>query len=279
MSAYAERLRFGLSDSLVLARRNLSHIRQIPEKLIDVTVQPLMFVILFAYVFGGAIAIPGGGDYHEYLMAGIFIQTLTFGVMGPATSMATDLGEGILDRFRSLPMARSAFLIGHVLAEFAAAMLALTVMTRRRPRRRLAHPHRRARTPLAGFGLLALVAFTMLWLGIAARDHRARARRGHRDRLHRHLPADLRGQRLRPGRHAAGRPAHVRRLEPDQRAGRRRSRTLFGNPTAAPADAAWPLQHPVVSALLWCAGLLAVDGAAGHRVLSPAHGGVARRGV
>ena len=106
MSAHAERLRFGLSDSLVVARRNLSHIRQIPEKLIDVTVQPLMFVILFAYVFGGAIVIPGGGDYHEYLMAGIFIQTLTFGVMGPATSMATDLGEGILDRFRSLPMAR-----------------------------------------------------------------------------------------------------------------------------------------------------------------------------
>ena len=58
MSAYAERLRFGLSDSLVLARRNLSHVRQIPEKLIDVTVQPLMFVILFAYVFGGAIACP-----------------------------------------------------------------------------------------------------------------------------------------------------------------------------------------------------------------------------
>ena len=68
MSAYAERLRFGLSDSLVLARRNLSHIRQIPEKLLDVTVQPLMFVLLFAYVFGGAIAIPGGGNYHEYLI-------------------------------------------------------------------------------------------------------------------------------------------------------------------------------------------------------------------
>ena len=144
MSAYAERLRFGLSDSLVLARRNLSHIRQIPEKLIDVTVQPLMFVILFAYVFGGAIAIPGGGNYHEYLMAGIFIQTLTFGVMGPATSMATDLGEGILDRFRSLPMARSAFLTGRVLAEFAAALLGADRDDAGRPRRRLAHPHRRA---------------------------------------------------------------------------------------------------------------------------------------
>jgi ABC-2 type transport system permease protein len=164
MSAYAERLRFGLSDSLVLARRNLSHVRQIPEKLIDVTIQPLMFVLLFAYVFGGAIAVPGG-NYHEYLMGGIFIQTLTFGVMGPAMSMATDLGEGVLDRFRSLPMARPAFLVGHVLAEFAATLLGLTVMT-------LAglivgwRIHTDVPHALAGFGLLALVAFTMLWLGM-----------------------------------------------------------------------------------------------------------------
>ena len=64
-------------------------IKRVPDLLVFTTLQPIMFVLLFAYVFGGAIAIPGGGDYHEYLMAGIFIQTLTFGVMGPATSMAT----------------------------------------------------------------------------------------------------------------------------------------------------------------------------------------------
>ena len=110
MTAFAANLRFGVSDSLVLARRNLSHVRQIPEKLIDVTVQPLMFVILFAYVFGGAIAVPGG-NYHEYLMGGIFIQTLVFGVMGPATSMANDLSEGVLDRFRSLPIWQPTFLL------------------------------------------------------------------------------------------------------------------------------------------------------------------------
>jgi ABC transporter DrrB family efflux protein len=127
MSAYAERLRLGLSDSLVLAGRNLSHIRQIPEKLIDVTVQPLMFVILFAYVFGGAIAVPGG-SYHEYLMGGIFIQTLTFGVMGPAMSMATDLGEGVLDRFRSLPMARSAVLVGRTFADLARNVFVVILM-------------------------------------------------------------------------------------------------------------------------------------------------------
>ena len=89
MTALAANLRFGAERQ---PRRSpgatSSHVRQIPEKLIDVTVQPLMFVILFAYVFGGAIAVPGG-NYHEYLMGGIFVQTLVFGIMGPATSMAT----------------------------------------------------------------------------------------------------------------------------------------------------------------------------------------------
>ena len=271
MSAYAERLRFGLSDSLVLARRNLSHVRQIPEKLIDVTIQPLMFVLLFAYVFGGAIAVPGG-NYHEYLMGGIFIQTLTFGVMGPAMSMATDLGEGVLDRFRSLPMARSAFLVGHVLAEFAASVLGLTVMT-------IAglivgwRIHTDAPHALAGFALLLLVAFTMLWLGHAARQRGALARRGPGGRVHRHLPADLRGQRVRAVRDAARRPAA--RSPTGTRSARspRPSATLFGNPTATPADAAWPLQHPVASRAV--VRRAAGDRRpAGDRRLPPAHGGL-----
>ncbi len=87
--------------------------RQIPEKLIDVTLQPLMFVLLFAYVFGGVIHVPGG-SYREYLIGGVLVQTIAFGIMGPATSIATDLNEGIVDRFRSLPMSRSAFLLGHL---------------------------------------------------------------------------------------------------------------------------------------------------------------------
>ena len=138
-----------------------------------------MFVLLFAYVFGGAIAIPAAADYHEYLIGGILVQTLAFGIMGPATSIATDLSEGIVDRFRSLPMARSAFLLGHVLAELAAAMLGVAVLTRRRPGRRLAHPHRRARTRSPASALLVLFAFAMLWLGMLLGTGRALARRGH----------------------------------------------------------------------------------------------------
>jgi ABC-2 type transport system permease protein len=255
MSAYAERMRFGLSDSLVVARRNLSHIRQIPEKLIDVTIQPLMFVLLFAYVFGGAIVVPGG-SYHEYLMGGIFIQTLTFGVMGPAMSMATDLGEGVLDRFRSLPMARSAFLVGHVLAEFAAALLGLTVMT-------LAglvvgwRIHTDVAHALAGFGLLALLAFTMLWVGMLLGSVVRSPDAAQGIVFIVIFPLTFIANAFVPAGTLPTVLQHVSDWNPVS-ALAAAVRTLFGNPTATPADAAWPLQHPVAAGVLWCVGLLAI---------------------
>src|SRR3954465_13033011 len=101
-------LRLWWSDTLVFAGRNIEHIRQIPEKLLDVTLQPLMFVLLFAYVFGGAIAVQGG-TYREFLIGGILIQSLAFGLAGPATAIATDLTEGVIDRFRSLPASKSSY--------------------------------------------------------------------------------------------------------------------------------------------------------------------------
>jgi ABC-2 type transport system permease protein len=116
------------SDTWMFARRNLEHIRQIPEKLLDVTVQPLMFVLLFAFVFGGAITVGGGGTYREYLIGGILIQSLAFAMMGPATAIATDLTEGVIDRFRSLPASRAAYLLGHYLAELVGAILSIVVL-------------------------------------------------------------------------------------------------------------------------------------------------------
>jgi ABC-2 type transport system permease protein len=255
MTAIAANLRFGLSDSLVLARRNLSHVRQIPEKLLDVTVQPLMFVLLFAYVFGGAIAVPGG-NYHEYLMGGIFIQTLTFGIMGPAMSVATDLSEGVLDRFRSLPMARSAFLVGHVLAELAAALLGLTVMTVAGLivgwRIHTDVPH-----ALAGFGLLILVAFAMLWLGMLLGSIVRSADAAQGIVFIVIFPLTFVANAFVPAGTLPKVLQHVSDWNPVSAlaAG---IRTLFGNPTATPDGAAWPLQHPVASSLIWCAVLLAV---------------------
>src|SRR5437764_14375379 len=94
------------ADAFVLAKRHLIQIPRIPEELIFATIQPIMFVLLFRYVFGGAIAVPGA-SYVNYLMAGIFAQTVIFGAMSTGIGLATDLQRGLVDRFRSLPMDKS----------------------------------------------------------------------------------------------------------------------------------------------------------------------------
>jgi ABC-2 type transport system permease protein len=248
-------MRWYLSDSLVFARRSLEHVRQIPEKLIDVTGQPLMFVLLFAYVFGGVIAIPGG-NYKEYLIGGILVQSIAFGIMGPATSIATDLTEGIVDRFRSLPASRSAYLGGHMIAELAAMVLAIAVMTLtglivgwRIDAGFL--------SAVGGFGLLVFFAFAMLWvgtlLGVTARSTDAVT--GTLFLLV--FPLTFLSNAFVP---AGGLPAGLRVVADWNPVSIMVAavRTLFGNPTALPADAAWPLAHPVPSALIGCALILAV---------------------
>jgi ABC-2 type transport system permease protein len=249
------RLRWQLQDSLVLARRNLTHVRQIPEKLIDVTLQPVMFVLLFAYVFGGVIHIPGG-SYHEYLLGGIAIQTLAFGMMGPGTSISTDLGEGIVDRFRSLPMARSAYLLGHLIAELAASLLAITVLT-------LSglvigwQIHTDVLHALAGFGLMILLSFTMIWigtmLGVLARS--PDAVQGAVFMVV--FPLTFVASAFVP---IAGLPSVLRTVANYNpiSAFAAAIRTLFGNPTAIPHGAPWPLEHAVLASVLWCVVLLAI---------------------
>jgi len=120
-------VRWLFADAWLFTRRHLAHIRQIPEKLLDVTVQPLMFVLLFAYVFGGAIGVPGG-NYREFLIGGILVQSLAFGLVGPANSIATDLKEGVIDRFQALPTSRAAYLLGHFFAEAIGMILAITIL-------------------------------------------------------------------------------------------------------------------------------------------------------
>ena len=100
------------TDGLVVAWRNLKRIPRIPELAIFAILQSIMFVLLFAFVFGGAIPLPGGGSYREYLMPGIFAQTIVFASITTAIGMADDMKKGLIDRFRSLPMARSAVLSG-----------------------------------------------------------------------------------------------------------------------------------------------------------------------
>ena len=110
-------LRVAVADGLVISWRNLKRVPRIPELAIFAILQSIMFVLLFAFVFGGAIPLPGGGSYRQFLMPGIFVQTLAFASITTAVSVADDMTKGLIDRFRSLPMARSAVLSGRTFAD------------------------------------------------------------------------------------------------------------------------------------------------------------------
>src|SRR5437879_2381496 len=109
--APGNRVREAASDAVVMTKRSLLHIPRVPELLVFSTIQPIMFVLLFAYVFGGAIDTHGHGSYREYLLAGVFVQTVAFSSASTAVGLAEDMQRGLIDRFKSLPMARSAVLL------------------------------------------------------------------------------------------------------------------------------------------------------------------------
>jgi ABC transporter DrrB family efflux protein len=117
-----------LSDMWVLAVRNSKRIPRQPDLLIGFTVQPVMFVLLFTYVFGGAIPTPGYSSYVDYLIPGILVQTIAFGGFVTALGLADDLKKGLMDRFRSLPMSRAAVLTGRTLADVSTNIVQLVVV-------------------------------------------------------------------------------------------------------------------------------------------------------
>ncbi|HMC42457.1 MAG TPA: ABC transporter permease, partial [Acidimicrobiales bacterium] len=116
-----------IADTATIAQRNLITLRRVPQLLVFSTVQPVIFVLLFRYVFGGAIRVPGV-PYVDFLMPGVFAQTVAFGAMNTAIGLATDLNTGLIERFRSLPMARSAVLAGRTLADAARNVFVVALM-------------------------------------------------------------------------------------------------------------------------------------------------------
>lgn len=241
-------------DSLVFARRNVEHIRQIPEKLMDVTVQPLMFVLLFAYVFGGAINVEGG-NYREYLIGGILIQGLAFGLMGPAVSIATDLNEGVIDRFRSLPSSRPAYLAGHYLAEMAGSVLSIAILLGAGA----AVGWRAHTSPLeiaSAIVLLLVFATAMIWIGtwIGMIVRSPDSAQG--IVFVAVFPLTFLSSAFVPIASMPNALQWIASWNPISAlvAG---VRELFGNPLAPVAKDVWPMQHPVAASWLYCALLLA----------------------
>lgn len=243
-----------LRDVAVLTWRSLIHVRRNPEQLSDVTIQPIMFVLLFTYVFGSAIHLPGGGSYHEYLVAGIFGMTMAATLPGVAVGVATDIQSGVIDRLRSLPMSRAAVLAGRLTADLLTAVLGLAVT--------VAvglvvgwRTHTGVPQIAEGFGLALLFAYAMSWAGATSglwlrNSESAQAvdfliffplvfvsnvfvsTQG--------LPSWLRGV-------AEWNPISTVTAS---------CRSLFGNPNPSAAVHVWPMQNPELATAIWSLGLL-----------------------
>jgi ABC-2 type transport system permease protein len=243
-------------NTLVLARRGVARIVREPSQLLDVTLQPLIFVLLFVYVFGSAIRVPGGGNYHEYLIGGMFGMALVGTAQGTAVGVSTDMATGLIDRFQSLPISRSAVLAGRVIADLLTEVIAVLVLviTGLAVGWRI---HNGVGDALLAFGLCLLIAFAMTWVGACAgmlvKNPEAAAAVG----FIFFLPLVFVSNTFVP---TQGMPAWLRVVADWNPVSAVASscRDLFGNPNPSAHIAAWPMQHPELATVLWSIGLLAV---------------------
>jgi ABC-2 type transport system permease protein len=245
-----------LGDGAVVAKRNLIKIKRVPELLVFTTLQPIMFIVLFAYVFGSAID-TGQVDYREFLIAGIFAQTVVFGATLTGAGLADDMQKGIIDRFRSLPMARSAVLLGRTTSDVLNNVLVITVMSLTG----LAVGWR-IRTSfleaLGGFLLLLLFAYAIswifAWIGLLVPTPEVVQSAS----FIVIFPLTFIANTFVP---AEGLPGPLRAIAEwnPVSAVTQAARELFGNVApGAPEPTVWSLQHPVLYTLLWVLLLLAV---------------------
>ena len=157
-----ERLSYAFADGVTIARRNVIKIKRVPEILVGVLITPLIFVLLFAYVFGSSIDVPGS-LYQEFLIGGAFALTLTFGATFTGAGLADDMQKGIINRFRSLPMSRSAVVFGRTATDVIYNVLSLTVMAAAGLMVGWGI-HDGIGSALLGFGLLLLFAYAFSWI-------------------------------------------------------------------------------------------------------------------
>ena len=254
----ASRLRWTLADGWTLIRREFWHIKAQPGQLIPALLFPAALTLLFGYVFGSAIGVPGGGDYRAYLMPGLFAMTAALSVLLNAMTIASEKSKGVIDRFRSMPMARLAVPFGQTGSDIIIGVISTLIMAGCGLAVGWRADDGLARAA-AAFTLILVFRYAMSWigvyLGLALKNEKTV------DSLAPLMfPITMVSNAFVPVAHM---PAWLRLIASwnPVSALTAACRQLFGNPGAAPAATAWPLQHPVPATLMWSAVLLVVSAA------------------
>ena len=244
------------ADGSVIAKRNLIKIKRVPEVLVFVLLSPIMFVLLFAYVFGSAIDIPGG-SYREFLIGGIFAQTVVFGATFTGAGIAEDMQKGIIDRFRSLPMSRSAVLLGRTASDVVYNVLSLIIMgiTGLFVGWRISNGLGNA---LLAFGLLLLFAYAFSWImgyvGLLVPSVEVINNASFMVIF----PLTFIANTFVPSENLPAVLKAFAEWNPVS-AVTQATRELFGNiPSLAPEPTVWPLQNPVLYTLIWIVVIIAI---------------------
>jgi ABC-2 type transport system permease protein len=243
-------------NTFILAKRSIARIARQPEQLADVTIQPILFVLLFTYVFGSAIRLPGGGSYHDYLISGMFGMTMAGSAPGTAVALTTDMATGLIDRFRSLPISRWAVLAGRALADLAGQVIGLLVLigTGLVIGWRIHHGMGDA---LLAIGLSLLFAFAMTWAGACAGMLLRSAEAAQAMGFILFLPLAFVSNAFVPTQGMPPWLGDVANWNP-MSALAATCRNLFGSPNPAASVSAWPMQHPELTVVIWSVVLLAV---------------------
>jgi ABC-2 type transport system permease protein len=244
-----------LRDVMTLTGRNLVHIRRDPLQLSDVTVQPILFSLLFVYVFGSAIPIHDG-SYKDFAIPGLMLLNLTTSSMGTAVGLVSDITTGAIDRFRTLPMWRSAILFGRSLADLLASMLCIgfVLLTGLVVGWR---PDTSVWSFLGGVAIALLFSYALSWacacLGIVSKGAESAQGIG----LIVLFPLAIVSNGMVP---TGGMPSWLRTIADWNPVSAVTSavRVRFGNPNPSHSVASWPMQHPDLASLLWTAVILAV---------------------
>jgi ABC-2 type transport system permease protein len=245
-----------LTDVAVLTGRNLIHIAREPLRLSDVTVQPILFTLLFVYVIGAGVILPHGGSYAEFAIAGLLALNLTTSAIGTAVGLGDDLGTGVIDRFRTLPMWRPAVLVGRSLADLLTAVVCIAFVTVTglvigwRPQAGIG-------SALGGFGVFLLFSYALSWgcCCLGAISNSAESAQG--IGLVILFPLAIVSNALVPTQHMPAALRVIANWNPVS-AVTAAARQLFANPNPSAAVHAWPMQHPVLASILWSGALLAI---------------------
>ena len=254
---FGTRVREWLHDVLVLTRRNVVHIAREPMQLSDVTVQPILFTVLFTYVFGAGMSLPGGGSYKEFVLGGVLTLNLTTSTVGSAVGVSSDMKSGVIERFRTLPMSTTSVLVARTISDLVSGLLCALLVTAAG----LAvgwRPHTNVAGVVGAFAVVLLFSYAISWTSVCFGLAGSGPEAVQATAFIVLFPLSFISNAFVA---TQGMPRWLQAFADwnPVSAVAAAVRELFSNPNPSAAVDAWPMQHPVLASVLWSVVIIGIS--------------------